>query len=195
MHFGHINIAEKAMDEFDLDSVIFIPTGIPPHKKERQLTNKKDRLAMVKLAVTYNPDFYVSPVEINRPGYSYAVETFEILRKKFGKDTKLYYIMGADSLSEVLTWKSPLKLFNFCDFIVATRPGTTYRLLKRITKFPPLAANKDKIHLIETNYNISSTEIRQRLSGGASVQKLVPAAVINYIKKGGLYEKSDSQRK
>jgi len=190
IHIGHLKIAEKSMKAFRLDRVIFVPAGTPPHKKDRKLTDKKDRLAMVQIAVLNNPDFYVSPVEINRPGYSYAVETFEILHKKFGPNTKLFYIMGADSLSEILSWKTPLKLFNFCDFIVATRPGSSFKICRRLMKFPPLELNKDKIHFVETKYNISSTIVRKRLEDNKSVKRLVSKDIIQYIKDHNLYNKS-----
>ncbi len=194
IHKGHIALAENSLKKFGLDYIIFVPTGMPPHKNKRPLASKKHRLKMVEEIVKTNPKFKLYKGEINRPGYSYAVDTFSRLKKRFGKSTKLYYIMGLDSINSILNWKKPLELFKLCEFIVATRPNAKIKTFKRLIKFPPINANKEKIHLFEMHVHISSTEIRNRIKLGKKISKFVPKPVENYIKKFSLY-KTAKERK
>ena len=188
IHKGHIGIAKEARKDFELNKVVFVPTGIPPHKSKEGLVGKEHRFKMVKLAISKVPYFSVSRVELDREGYSYAIDTFGKLKKEFGKSAKLFYIMGLDSINEILSWRKPLDLFKMCEFIVATRPGAKIRTFRRLVKFPPLALNIDKIHLIEHKMDISSSDIRKRLKEGKSVAKEVPGEVLKYIAKNKLYE-------
>jgi len=187
IHKGHLALAVAAREEFALDKIIFLPSGKPPHK-DKEIADKEDRYNMVKLAIRGNPDYTISRLELDREGYSYAVDTFNMLKKAFGKSVKLFYIMGLDSINEILSWKKPLELFKLCEFIVGTRPGTRVRTFKRLTKFPPLQKEVDKIHLIELKEDISASDIRQKIKKGKSVEKIVPKAVLDYIKKKGIYK-------
>ena len=186
-HKGHISLARTAMKSAGLDLVIFIPTGLPPHKSKKGLASKKHRLNMVRLATGGIKKFKVSGIEINRKGYSYAVDTFGKLKKKYGAKTKLCYIMGLDSINDILNWKKPLELFKLCRFIVATRPGARIKTFRRIMKFPPIAMNKDKIELIELNMKMSSSDIRERIKKEKDISKLVPSAIKDYITENRLY--------
>ena len=186
-HKGHLSLARTAIKSAGLDLVIFIPTGLPPHKSKKGLASKKHRLNMVRLSTASTNKFKVSEIEINRKGYSYAVDTFGKLIKKYGAKSKLYYIMGLDSINDILNWKKPLELFKLCRFIVATRPGAKLKTFRRIMKFPPIAINKDKIDLIELNMNISSSDTRERIRKGKDFAKLVPPAVKDYITENRLY--------
>jgi nicotinate-nucleotide adenylyltransferase len=188
IHKGHLALAQAAVEEFVLDEVIFVPSGLPPHKKKSEIIGKEDRYAMVKLAIRKFPGFHPSRIELDRQGVSYAVDTFNELNKKNGAKAKLFYIMGLDSINEILEWKKPLELFKLAEFIVGTRPGTKIRTFRRLVKFPPLQKEVDKIHLMELKENISSSQIRERLKAGRSVQGALPRAVENYIKKHGLYQ-------
>jgi nicotinate-nucleotide adenylyltransferase len=188
IHKGHLALAKAAMNEFVLNEVIFIPTGTPPHKK-RKITNKAHRYKMVKLAIKGKPKYSISRIELDRKGISYAVDTCNELKKKYGDSAKLFYIMGLDSINEILEWKKPLELFKLCEFIVGTRPGSRIRTFRRLVKFPPLQKQVDKIHLMELRENISSSDIRERLKEGKSVKSLLPKAIENYIKRNGLYKK------
>ena len=187
VHKGHLRIAEVAQKEFKLEEVVFIPSGVPPHKPKAGIAPKEDRFRMIKTAIKGFPRFSVSRVELDRRGYSYAVDTFNALRKEVGKKAELYYIMGMDSINDILSWKKPLELFHLCEFIVATRPGAKIRTFKRLMKFPPLKMNMEKIHIIETKFDIASSDIRERVRRGRSVARLVPGEVIDYINKKGLY--------
>lgn len=189
IHNGHILLANKALKEFKLSFVLFVPTGLPPHKSTKDLASKKDRLKMAALAIKGNKKFKLSGIEINRSGYSYAVDTFSRLKKRLGQKTKLYYVMGLDSINSILSWKKPLDLFKMCEFIVATRPGSKMRAFKRLIKFPPLAANKDKISVIEVKKAVSSTEIRSRVRSGRPVSKLVHPEVEKYLLEHSIYLK------
>jgi len=190
VHNGHIALAKKALKEFGLEEVIFVPTGLPPHKSDRDLAPKKDRMKMVRLSVKGHKMFGVSRIEMNRKGYSYAVDTFKKLKRRFGGDAKLLYIMGLDSINSILSWKKPLDLFKLCYFLIATRPGSKLRTFKRIMKFPPVSINKDKVELFELRMDVSSSDIRERLKKGRNIDRMVPKAVLEYIKKKGLYENS-----
>jgi len=188
IHKGHLALAKAAMGDFALDKVIFIPAGTPPHKKPGEVTGKEHRYNMVKLAIRGKKDYSISRMELDRPGLSYAVDTFNTLKKKFSKKVKLFYIMGLDSINEILEWRKPLELFKLCEFIVGTRPGTRIRTFKRLVKFPPLQKEVDKIHLMELKENISSSDIRQKIKQKKSVSAVVPKAIENYIRKNKLYK-------
>ncbi|MEE8637483.1 MAG: nicotinate-nucleotide adenylyltransferase [Candidatus Margulisiibacteriota bacterium] len=188
IHKGHLALAQAAMEEFVLDKVIFVPSGMPPHKKPGEVIDKEHRYQMVKQSIKRIPKFSLSRIELDRKGISYAVDTFNELKKIYGQEAKLFYIMGLDSINEILEWKRPLELFKLSEFIVSTRPGSRIRTFKRLVKFPPLQKEVDKIHLIELKENISSSEIREYLKSGKSVKGLLPRSVDNYIKKHNLYK-------
>lgn len=190
VHKGHIALAKEAMDQFALNEVIFVPSGMPPHKEPSEIIDKNHRYKMVRLAIKGLPKFSSSRIEMDRKGISYAVDTFNELKKEYGKKTKLFYIMGLDSINEILDWKKPLELFKLCEFIVGTRPGTKIRTFKRLVKFPPLQKEVDKIHLMELEEDISSSNIRKRLKDKKSVSKFVPVSVLRYIKRNHLYADS-----
>ena len=107
IHKGHLALVRAAMKEFALDQIIFIPSGTPPHKESFEVIDKVLRLKMVRLAVQGKKHYSVSRIELDREGYSYAVDTFNALKRKYGKAAKLFYIMGMDSINEILSWKKP----------------------------------------------------------------------------------------
>jgi nicotinate-nucleotide adenylyltransferase len=181
-------IAKKAKKEFNLDAVIFVPTGTPPHKHPATLADKEARYQMVLKAIKRYPSYHASRTEVDRRGFSYAVDTLNRLKEEFGPNSELYYLMGLDSINEILEWRKPLDLFKYCEFVVATRPGAKIRTMKRLLKFPPLKFFKDKIHLIELREAISASEIRHRIAKGQDAAKLTPKVVLEYIQKKGLYQ-------
>jgi nicotinate-nucleotide adenylyltransferase len=187
IHLGHLALARAAKAEFALDRVVFIPSGNPPHKKAGEVLDKEERFKMVKLATRGISDYSVSRIELDRPGFSYAVDTITALKRKVGQQAKLFFIMGLDSINEILDWKKPLELLRLCEFIVGTRPGTKLRTFRRLVKFPPLQKEVDRIHLMELKENISASDIRQKIKAGRSVKTLLPAKVAYYIEKEGLY--------
>ncbi len=187
IHNAHIKLAKKAIKDFGLSCVVFIPTGTPPHKSTNDLASRNDRLNMVRLAIKGEKKLKVSKIEINKKGYSYAVDTFGKLKKRFGSKSKLFYIMGLDSINTILSWKRPIELFKLCQFIVATRPGSKIKTFKRIMKFPPISINRNKIFLTELKVNLSSSEIRRALLKGKMPKNVMPENVEKYIAKNELY--------
>ena len=189
IHNGHLLIAEEAMKKFVLDKIVFVPAGLPPHKTQAEIIDKEHRYKMIRLAIKGHKHFSASRIEMDRPGYSYAVDTFSDFHRKYGRKAKIFYIMGLDSINDILNWKKPLELFRFCEFVVATRPGSSIKVFKRLVKFPPLQKEVDKIHLIEVNINLSATVIRDLIQSGKSIAKLVPPKAVKYIKEKGLFRK------
>lgn len=187
-HNGHLALAKAALVEFALDEVIFIPSANPPHKDPKDVIDKEHRFNMVMIAIGKTPKYSISRIELDRKGISYAVDTFNELVLKYKSKVKLFYIMGLDSINEILEWKKPLELFKLCEFIVGTRPGTKIRTFKRLVKFPPLQKEVDKIHLMELKEDISSSIIRKRIKEGKSVASVLPPKVLKYIKENKLYK-------
>jgi len=184
IHYGHLLAAEEARVQFLLDRVIFVPNGDPPHKKSYALTPAEHRYEMVVLATASNPHFETSRVEVDRPGLSYSVDTVRGFREQSGAGVKLYFITGADALTELATWHQPDTLLELCELIAVTRPGYSAG-----TVSGPLArAPLDRVHLVSTmGVAISSTELRQRAAAGKSLRYLTPEPVVRYIEKRGLY--------
>lgn len=186
IHNGHIAIAQKVQKRYHLDEVVFVPSGNPPHKKERQITMANHRLAMVKAAIKGIPEFSFSTMEIERKGYSYALDTINEFYTIYGCDINLYFITGADAIAEIATWHRADELTKKCNFIAAARPGyqmdETYKSIAE--KF------KNRIFLFRETANAeSSSEIRRRIATGEDVSTMLPAAVELYIREHKLYQK------
>lgn len=187
IHYGHLILAEYVLTEMNLDKIIFIPSGIPHLKSYKKVSNKKNRLKMTELGIKNNNKFEISTIEIDRHGNTYTVDTIKELNKKY-QNTVFYFIIGADSLFDLLKWKSIDKLFNICNFIVANRGGT-YSLDKI----------EERINLLKNEYNayiklvhipdiqISSSEIRNRIKNNKSIKYLLPEDVEKYIYKNNIY--------
>lgn len=187
IHFGHLVTAEEARINFELDKVIFVPTGNPPHKKDYKVTEPEHRYLMTALATNSNPFFEVSRIEIDRKGYSYTVDTLTQFVEIYGKDTSLFFISGADAVLDILTWKNIKGVLDVCTFIAATRPGYPVKKLKEKLEEIKKLYGKDVYLLEVTAIAISSTEIRKRVKEGRSIKYLVPEGVEEYILKNGLY--------
>ncbi|WP_136479226.1 nicotinate-nucleotide adenylyltransferase [Acetivibrio thermocellus] len=189
IHNGHLIMAEIIRGAFELDKVLFIPSGNPPHKKNQTVTDAEHRYNMVCEALKGNPYFEKSRIEVDREGYTYTIDTLAILNEQYKGIADLYYIIGADVLYDLLTWKDCEKVFGICKFIAALRPGTGKEGFRERIKYleDRFSASilEAEIPLIE----ISSTMIRNRVKEGKSIKYLVPETVENYIKKEGLYLK------
>ncbi len=186
IHIGHLVIAEEARVELELEQVVFIPAGLPPHKLDYPLSPVEHRLAMVELAIASNPRFTISRVDIDRPGPSYSVDTIELLRGQWGAGVGIYFIMGSDSLRDILTWHEPQRLIRLCYFAVVNRPGYQADLEELETFLPGIASRVRMLHAPELA--ISSTEIRRRVHEGLPIKYQVPEAVEAYICQHHLYE-------
>lgn len=184
IHHGHLVVAEASREKFQLDRVLFVPAGIPPHKKPDTVTDFWHRYLMVSLAVLANPCFEVSRLEYERGGITYTVDTMRQLRQIFGSSTALYFITGADTILEIFGWKKPEELLTLCNFIVATRPGYDLHLVEKVLgEYYQTAVFPLKMPQL----GVSSSDIRRRVRDGRSIKYLVPEAVEAYICREGLY--------
>jgi nicotinate-nucleotide adenylyltransferase len=182
IHHGHLVAAEEARWQFDLDKVVFVPTG-QPWQKPVGVSPAEDRYQMTLIATASNPKFTVSRVEIDHQGPTYTIDTLRRLRRQHPGDTRLYFITGADAVLQILTWKQPDQVLAQAEFIAATRPGFD---LDRLVSQVPGAAGR--VHRMEIPaLAISSTDIRARAARGAPIQYLVPDGVARYIHKHALY--------
>lgn len=187
IHIGHLILAEKAYEEFDLDEVLFVPTGISYLKDPSVILDKKTRIALTGEAIGENPHFALSTVETDRPGRSYTCETLKILNKEY-PNSEFYLIIGADSLFEIEQWKSPDEIMKNAIIIAAKRNGSTTQELSDKVDELKSKYNAD-IRLLPCTYiDISSTEIRDRVKAGKTIRYLVPEVTEKYIKKNHLYE-------
>lgn len=186
IHYGHLMICEYIKEEMGLDKVIFIPTGNPPHKEIG--VSAEDRYEMVRLAISPNPDFEISDIETTRVNLSYTVDTIRELKKIY-KGEKLYFLIGLDSLFQLKTWKKIGDLSQEIEFVVALRPG--YIDKEEINNEIDFLRENfgTKINLINTPlYEISSTDLRDRIHEGKSLRYLIPKKVLDYIEESGFYK-------
>ena len=188
VHLGHLVTAEAAHTAFHLDKVMFVPSGQPPHKTDKVISDKESRWLMTELAIVTNPHFDVSPVEIFRDGFSYSADTVTYFRGLMQPDAELYFITGADAIMEIITWRNLDELFAGCTLIAATRPGFRPQVMEEQLKRHLEPRYLEKIIAIEVPaMAISSTDIRQRVALGKSIKYLVPETVEQFIYKQGLY--------
>lgn len=187
IHMGHLVTAEEARQQFDLDYVIFVPTGIPPHKDEMAVSLPEHRYLMATLAVMSNPSFFVSRFEIDMEGPTYTIDTVRHFACGKPPNPEIFFITGADAILEIFTWKDYEELLNFCTFIAVSRPGYSLeRFHESLDRSCP--EMKHKVHLLEIPaLAVSSTFIRERVALGKTIKYLTPEPVEQYIRKHGLY--------
>ena len=189
IHYGHLLVAEEARATLSLEEVVFIPTGQPWMKPERVLSPSEHRMNMVRLAIASNPFLCASPMEIDRPGLTYTIDTLEELRREVQDEPVYCLILGADSLRELPRWKEPAKLLEQCTLVTAPRPGYPNPDLTSLDAIKPAASDQVAI-LKGPAVGISGTEIRSRITDGLSVRYQVPEEVEDYIHRYGLYRGS-----
>lgn len=188
IHLGHLIVAERAAGLLRAGRVLFIPCNIPPHKPAARLTPGRHRLKMIELAIRGNPGFRACDLELARGGVSYTVETIEALREIHGPRAKLLFLIGADSLKELPTWREYRRILSLCTVVTAGRPGSALADWRGDGAFTREEAACLKAHILDTPLiGISSTEIRRRRREGASIRYLVPESVERYIVSRGLY--------
>ena len=187
IHVGHLILGEKAYEQLGLDKVLFMPSGNPPHKRNRAgRASDEQRAAMVEMAIAGNPHFELSMIEMHEEGYSYTYRTLEMLKEQ-NPDTDYYFIIGADSLYNFSTWKEPARICQACTLVVATRDHTTLESLNQEMTFLSQQYQGCFICLDTMNIDISSNLIRQWLTEGKSLRYYVPDAVIQYIYENKIY--------
>jgi nicotinate-nucleotide adenylyltransferase len=182
IHYGHLVTAEEALVQFALDEVVFVPTGKPWMKLERDVSPAEDRYLMTVIATASNPRFRVSRVEIDRDGPTYTVDTLRTLAAE-NPDAELYFITGADAMLEIFEWKDTDEVLALAHFIAATRPG--YDLTRFEAKTPTQHPNVSVMNI--PALAISSTDVRERVHAGRPIRYLVPEGVKSYIEKAALY--------
>lgn len=212
IHLGHLRAAEEIYRAFQLDRVIFVPAARPPHKHGEEIgASPLQRYEMVSLATVDVPYFMASPIEVNRPGRSYSVETLREFRRLYGGESAMYFIMGVDAFQEIATWKEAREVLSLAQVIVAARPGWRLDEVERsmtpeqrqllgeprckylkISEITPRIARRHSepglVLLVEMiSLDISSSEIRQLVKEDKSIRYLVTDAVAAYVAKHCLY--------
>jgi nicotinate-nucleotide adenylyltransferase len=184
IHHGHLVAASEVQAWFDLDEVIFVPTGAPWQKSDREVSPAEDRYLMTVIATAANPRFNVSRVDIDRAGPTYTIDTLRDLNAQY-PDAELYFITGADALADIFTWRDAEELFAMAQFVGCTRPGFA---------MDPATLGKiphDRVTMVEVPaLAISSTDVRRRTMRGEPVWYLVPDGVVQYIAKHHLYPRT-----
>ena len=185
IHHGHLVAASEVQSWFDLDEVIFVPTGDPWQKSDRVVSPAEHRYLMTVIATAANPKFSVSRVDIDRDGPTYTIDTLRDLGQQH-PDAELYFITGADALANIFTWRDVDELFGLANFVGCTRPGYAVDSAM-LDNLPP-----DRITLVEIPaLAISSSDCRERKQRGEPVWYLVPDGVVQYIAKHDLYGTED----
>ncbi|HZA26619.1 MAG TPA: nicotinate-nucleotide adenylyltransferase [Actinomycetota bacterium] len=178
IHIGHLIAAAEAMHSFSLDRVLFVPAGRPWQKDS--FSEAEDRYTMTVLGTAAHERFAVSRTEVDRTGPTYTADTMEGLRDFYGSGTGLYFIIGADAVQKVDTWRGVERLVGLAEFIAVARPGAGNTL-------HPLNTSILVHKLAIPGVDISSTDVRARVADGRPIDFLVPAPVARYIRRSGLY--------
>ena len=206
IHNGHLAIARQTHTVLELDRVVLVPTGDPPHKSSQGLAPAKDRYEMVRLAIVSDPRLTISDVDIHRPGKSYSIDTVRILQNEYGKDTRLYFLIGLDAFLEFPTWRDPETLLTLCSFVVLSRPGLSFQALSTLPCIPPIPQAslvdldagrqvrldvaigvESLICLRLTPSHVSASDIRARIAEGLPTANLLPREVESYILQHHIY--------
>lgn len=187
VHCGHLIIAEAIRSELGLDRVLFMPSGVPPHKSSSELMKPFHRYRMVELAVSGMPFFEASSIEVDRKGVTYTIDTLDSLRAIYGKDKNYIYIIGADVLFELTTWKDFQRVFKSCSFAAAMRPGFDECCYIDQAVMLGKKYGADIIIVKAPLVEISSTQIRECIKSGDSIKGLVPESVEKYIYENMLF--------
>ncbi len=178
LHHGHLVAASEVAARFDLDEVVFVPTGRPWQKAAGEVTPAEDRYLMTVVATAADPRFTVSRVDIDRPGPTYTTDTLRDLAAT-RPGSELFFITGADALEQILSWRDVDELWRLAHFVAVSRPGHTLDT----SGLPDDAVSVVEIPALA----ISSSDIRRRVREGRPIRYLVPTGVLQYIAKSGLY--------
>lgn len=189
VHLGHLEVARRVCELFEIEKVIFVPAQLAPHKVGRPVTEPIHRYAMLALATQDDPALVISTFELDAPNRRYTVDTIAEFQRELGNETELFFIMGADSWSEITTWRDWERLLKMTNHIVVTRPGY------EVAPAPPDLA--DRVFFTDAVMkDISATNIRRLASEGrhGELEQLVPQSVANYIRKYGIYRDTNEAK-
>lgn len=188
VHYGHLILAECCREQCRLDAVWFVPAAIPPHKQNHKLSNPADRIEMLKLAIGGHEVFSVYTGEIDRGGVSYTVDTLQQLHDQ-GPQRELFFLMGADSLADLPTWRQPERICSLAIPAVVRRAGSPDpddTVLARLMTSDRLALARQ--HRVEMpTIGLSASDVRRRVAAGQSIRFRTPRAVEKYIEAHRLY--------
>lgn len=193
IHFGHLILGQSAKEEFALDQVLVMPTKNPAYKTISGKVTEQNRIDMINLAICDFPYFTFSDLELRRAGTTYTVDTLRELTQK-NHDSKYYFIMGADSLYQIETWKDPDQILSMADILVATRNDSRSALDAQIDYLED-KYNGKIYHLNSPSIEISSHQLRKRRKAGQSLHFFLPEQVIEYIERNDLYEGNGNREK
>lgn len=182
LHNAHMLVARKALAQFGLSEVLFVPSGCPPHKAVEGRVSKEHRYEMVRQVVEQYEKLNVSRIELDREGRSYTIDTLEKMKEIHGSDG-VCFIVGADLLAEIDTWKSPGKLLRSVPFIIAPRNKHS-----RKEFVDPVFEDASLSFLDMEKVDLSSTWVRDQIVKGKEISDVVPAQVVEYIEGHGLYK-------
>ncbi len=199
IHFGHLVIAEEVREALSLDRVWFVPARQPPHKLGIEISSAEDRAAMVELAIEGNPAFAVSRIEMEREGPSFTVDTLEIVARQAreaGFTPEVFFILSAEAVSALPTWRSPARILELARLVVVPRPSYPIPEPGQLGKLASdFGASPDRILRVDTlPLAHSASDIRRRAAARRSIRYLVPAAVEAYVADHRLY-RSDEPHK
>ena len=184
IHIGHLIMAEEARVKLDLDKILFVPAGEPWLKQNRSITQASYRVEMVRRATSTNPCFELCTIEVDRAGASYTVDTLRMLLEKMGNKVSFFFILGRDALAELPVWKEPEELIRLCYLVVVPR-SSSEDFKKLEASIPGL---RDKVIQLDAPVvEISSSQVRRRVSQGMTIRYLVPDDVQEYIIEQKLY--------
>ena len=206
VHNGHLAIAHQTREALQLDRVILIPTGDPPHKPLEHLAPAKDRYEMVRLAIESDTALSISDVDVRRSGKSYSIDTVRLLQQEYGRETRLYFLIGLDAFLELPTWRDPETLLTLCSFVVLSRPGLSFQALSALPLIPRLpqaslldldagrsvrldtaVGPQSLICLRLPPSDVSASDIRAKIARGVPTANLLPPAVESYILQHHIY--------
>ncbi len=196
VHYGHLLLAECCREACALDEVWFVPAATPPHKQSRSLASAGQRLEMLQLATGGAPAFRVCELEIQRKGVSYTVDTLEQIHRE-QPETELFLLLGADSLNDLPNWREPERICQLAQPVAVRRPNypePRFELLADLLSSRQLQ-NLQEQQVAMPLIELSSSDIRQRISAGQSIRFRTPRAVEKFIQAQRIYEsESPSQR-
>ena len=188
MHLGHTTVAAFAAEQIGADEVIFIPAKRSPHKNVFPVASGASRAEMLRLAVAGNAKFSVSSCELERPDPSYTAETVSMFAGRYGPESQLYWLVGADAVGDLALWHRAEHVLDMCNLCVMYRSGYPKPDFSQLEHLGAERVEKLSKHVLATPFvDISSTEIRRKLVAAEDVSGLLSPAVLDYIEKNGLY--------
>lgn len=193
VHYGHLLLAETCREQLKLDQVRFVPAATPPHKLDHQISDGHARADMLSLAVSGYPEFVVDRRELKRKGPSFTVDTLTEYATEF-PDAELFFLIGADSLRDLLTWRNPERISQLATLVACNRPGVAALQNEQIVEWVGAEIASRILTQQIPGTDISASDIRERARTGCSLRFLTPRSVETFLTAHDLYGKSGSRK-